>query len=248
MSQDLPIPRQDNRSDGTTVVEWGDTDAEATSSGRVGRSLAGLGRDHRLPPVLAGLGAVAVLASLIGEWLVITVPNEGEDGNTTFRLPSGVAEVGGFGAAYLVGLLGLSVAVALALRGAPAVRQHARIAGLGLAATLSGVLVAAAASLQQLARRVLFFPTEQRLQVEHGRGLVTAFLAVALLAAALHLSGRVGDRVTDRAETPAADDDGTPGDRRARRWGRGRDDDAPPAPADLTVEPTRPFAGPERPR
>ncbi|MFI5834320.1 hypothetical protein ACIA5A_11655 [Micromonospora sp. NPDC051300] len=248
MSQDLPIPRQDNRSDGTTVVEWGDTDTGTTSSGRVGRSLAGLGRDHRLPPVLAGLGAVAVLASLIGEWLVITVPNEGEDGNTTFRLPSGVAEVGGFGAAYLVGLLGLSVAVALALRGAPAVRQHARIAGLGLAATLLGVLVAAAASLQQLARRVLFFPTEQRLQVEHGRGLVTAFLAVVLLAAALHLSGRVGDRATDRVETTAPDDDGTPADRRGRRWGRGRDDEAPPAPADLTVEPTRPFAGPERQR
>ncbi|SCG54797.1 hypothetical protein [Micromonospora humi] len=248
MSQDLPIPRQDNRSDGTTVVEWGDTDAEATSSGRVGRSLAGLGRDHRLPPVLAGLGAVAVLASLIGEWLVITVPNEGEDGNTTFRLPSGVAEIGGFGAAYLVGLLGLSVAVALALRGAPAVRQHARIAGLGLAATLLGVLVAAAASLQQLARRVLFFPTEQRLQVEHGRGLVTAFVAVALLGATLHLAGRVGDRATDdRADADAAPDDGEPDDRRARRR-RSRDDEVPAGPADLTVEPTVPFAGPERSR
>ncbi|MDG4804084.1 hypothetical protein [Micromonospora sp. WMMD980] len=247
MSQDLPIPRQDNRADGTTVVEWGDTDAEAAPSGRVGRSLAGLGRDHRLPPVLAGLGAVAVLASLIGEWLVITVPNEGEDGNTTFRLPSGVAEIGGFGAAYLVGLLGLSVAVALALRGAPAVRQHARIAGLGLAATLIGVLVAAAASLQQLARHVLFFPTEQRLQVEHGRGLITAFLAVALLAAALHLAGRVGDRATDRADTDVTPDDDGPDERCARRR-RDRDDEVPPGPADLTVEPTLPFAGPERSR
>lgn len=244
MSQDLPIPRQDNRSDGTTVVEWGDTDAEAAPSGRVSRSLAGLGRDRRLPPVLAGLGAVAVLASLVGEWLVITVPNEGEDGNTTFRLPGGVAETGGFGAAYLVGLLALSVAVALALRGAPAVRQHARIAGLGLAATLIGVLVAAAASLQQLARRVLFFPTEQRLQVEHGRGLVTAFVAVALLAATLHLAGRVGDPATDRADTGATPDEG-PDARRARRR-RGRDDEVPPGPADLTVEPTVPFAGPER--
>ncbi|MEV0004424.1 hypothetical protein AB0H28_19375 [Micromonospora sp. NPDC050980] len=247
MSQDLPIPRQDNRSDGTTVVEWGDADTEAAPSGRVSRSLAGLGRDHRLPPVLAGLGAVAGLASLIGEWLVITVPNEGEDGNTTLRLPSGVAEVGGFGAAYLVGLLGLSIAVALALRGAPAVRQHARIAGLGLAATLIGVLAAAAASLQQLARRVLFFPTEQRLQVEHGRGLVTAFLAVALLAATLHLAGRAGGRAADRADDEATPDDEGPDERRARRrWGR--DDEAPPGPADLTVEPTLPFAGPERSR
>ncbi|GAB3054142.1 hypothetical protein [Micromonospora schwarzwaldensis] len=244
MSQDLPIPRQDNRADGTTVVEWGDADSGAAPSGRVGRSLAGLGRDHRLPPVLAGLGAVAALASLIGEWLVITVPNEGEDGNTTFRLPSGVAEIGGFGAAYLVGLLGLSVAVALALRGAPAVRRHARIAGLGLATTLLGVLVATASSLQPLARRILFFPAERDIQVEHGRGLVTAFLAVALLAVTLHLVGRA----PDRAEVEAAADDEAPDDRLLRRRRRARDDEAPPAPADLTVEPTVPFAGPERSR
>ncbi|WP_431935211.1 hypothetical protein [Micromonospora sp. RP3T] len=244
MSQDPPVPRQDNRADGTTVVEWGDTDTGAAPSGRFGRALAGLGRDHRLPPVLAGLGAVAALASLIGEWLVITVPDEGEDGNTTFRLPSGVAEIGGFGAAYLVGLLGLSVAVALALRGAPAVRQHARIAGLGLAATLLGVLVATASSLQPLARRILFFPVERDIQVEHGRGLVTAFLAVALLAVALHLAGRA----TDQAGVEAAPDDETPDDRPFRRRRRARDDEAPPAPADLTVEPTVPFAGPERSR
>ncbi|PGH41829.1 hypothetical protein GA0070622_0547 [Micromonospora sediminicola] len=245
MSQDLPIPRQDDRHDGTTVVEWGD--ADEAPPGRVGRSLAGLGRDHRLPPVLVGLGAVAALASLIGEWLVITLPNDDQDGDDTLRLPSGVAEIGGFGVAYLVGLLGLSVAVALALRGAPAVRRHARIAGLGLAAPLLGVLVAAAASLQQLARRIVFFSTEQSLQVQHGRGLVTAFLAVALLAVALHLTGRTGDRGTDPVEVGAEPSDEPPGTP-ARRRRRSADDEAPPAPADLTVEPTVPFAGPERSR
>lgn len=64
MSQDLPIPRQDNRSDGTTVVEWGDPDP--APPGRAARSLAAIGRDHRLPPVVAGLGAVAAVASLVG--------------------------------------------------------------------------------------------------------------------------------------------------------------------------------------
>ncbi|MET8910282.1 hypothetical protein [Micromonospora sp. NPDC004551] len=244
MSQDLPIPRQDNRSDGTTVVEWGD--AEPAPSGRVGRSLAGLGRDHRLPPVLAGLGAVAAVASLIGEWLVMTVPDDGPDGNTTIRLPSGVAEVGGFGVAYLVGLLGLAVAVALALRGAPAIRQHARLAGLGLAAALLAVLAAAAFSLQELARRAFFFPTEQRFQVEHGRGLVTAFLAVVLVAAALHLSGRAGAGPADRPDEPGAEPAaGTPSGRGRRR---AADDELPPAPADLSVQPTTPFARPEPPR
>ncbi|WP_431943609.1 hypothetical protein [Micromonospora marina] len=243
MSQDLPVPRQDkriplqdNRSDDTTIVEWGD--AEPESSGRAARSLAALGRDRRLPPVLAGLGAVAAIASLIGEWLAITVPaeNRGDDDGPT-RLTSGISEIGGFGTAYLVGLLGLSVAVALALRGAPAVRQHARLAGLGLAAGVLGVLVATASSLEQLARRILFFVGEQRLQVEHGRGLVSAFVAVALLAAALHLAGRAA------GGSPA---DGEPDDDRPERRHRADTDDVPPAPADLTVQPTVPFAGPER--
>lgn len=245
MSQDLPIPRQDDRHDGTTVVEWGD--ADTTPPGRVGRSLAGLGRDHRLPPVLVGLGAVAALASLIGEWVVIAIPADSREEGAPAQLANGIAETGAFGTAYLVGLLGLSVALALTLRGAPAVRRHARIAGLGLAAPLFGVLVATAASLQQLARRILFFPTEQSLQVQHGRGLVTAFLAVALLAVALHLTGRTGDRGTDAVEVGAAPSDEPPGTLVGRRR-RSADDEAPPAPADLTVEPTVPFAGPERSR
>ncbi|MET8834017.1 hypothetical protein ABZV78_08890 [Micromonospora sp. NPDC004540] len=247
MSQDLPIPRQDNRSDDTTVVEWGD--AEPAPSGRVGRSLAGLGRDHRLPPVLAGLGAVAAIASLIGEWLVMTVPNDDPEGNGPFRLPSGVAEVGGFGVAYLVGLLGLAAAVALALRGDPAVRQHARLAGLGVTAALLAVLTATAFSLQELGQRALFFPTEQRFQVEHGRGLVTAFLATVLLAAALHLSGRVGVQPAGRAVEPGDDPAaGAPDGWSGRGRRRAAEDELPPAPADLSVQPTTPFAHPEPPR
>ncbi|MEU4476582.1 hypothetical protein AB0F68_00685 [Micromonospora sp. NPDC023966] len=247
MSQDRPIPRQDSRSDGTTVVEWGD--AEPAPSGGMGRSLAGLGRDHRLPPVLAGLGAVAAVASLIGEWLVMTVPNGDPEANGPIRLPSGVAEVGGFGVAYLVGLLGLAAAVALALRGAPAVRQHARLAGLGVAVALLAVLTATAFSLPELGPRALFFPAEQRLQVEHGRGLVTAFLATVLLAAALHLSGRAAGAPADRTDEPgdepaAGAPDGWSG--RSRR--RAVEDELPPAPADLSVQPTTPFAHPEPPR
>ncbi|EWM66874.1 MULTISPECIES: hypothetical protein [Micromonospora] len=229
------------RDDDTTVVEWGD--AEPESPGRAGRSLAALGRDRRLPTVLAGLATVAAVASLIGEWLIITVPAEARDDDAPTRLTSGISEIGGFGVAYLVGLLGLSVALALALRGAPAVRRHAALAGLGLSAGVLGVLVATAASLEQLARRILFFVGDQRLDVEHGRGLVTAFLAVALLAAALHLAGRsAGDTPAD--EEPDHDH---PDDRHAWR-GRAATDDLPPAPADLTVQPTVPFADPDRSR
>ncbi|MFC4149316.1 hypothetical protein ACFO0M_23965 [Micromonospora mangrovi] len=251
MSQDLPVPRQDSRSDDTTVVEWGDTGA--TPPARFGRTLAGLRGDRRLPPVLAGLGAVAAVGSLVGEWLVMTVPNGGPEGNTPIRVPAGVSDVAGFGVGYLVGLLGLAVAVALALcGGTAAVRRNARVAGLGLAAAVLAVLAATALSLDDSGQRTLFYSSEEGFRVEYGRGLVTAFLATALLAAALHLSGR---SAVDPAESAP---DGEPDDRPEgargieppvpdrRRRGR-RADDRPPAPADLTVQPTVPFARPEPP-
>ena len=239
---DLPIPGQDDRSAGMTVVEWGDV--ESAPPGRVGRSLAGLGRDRRLPPVLAGLGAVAAVASLIGEWLVMTIPNEGPEGNTTIRVPRGVADVGGFGIAYLVGLLGLACAVALALRGTGPVRQNARVAGLGLAAAMLTVLTATALSLDDSGLRIFFYPPGNGFRIDHGRGLVTAFVATVLLAAALYLSGRASGAqpVPDGEAATASPDRGRAG------WGRTDEDDRPPAPADLTVEPTMPFARPEPPR
>ncbi|MEU3456645.1 hypothetical protein ABZ671_24035 [Micromonospora sp. NPDC006766] len=244
MSPDLSIPRQDDRSDGMTVVEWGDV--EAAPPGRVGHSLAGLTRDRRLPPVLAGLGAVAAVASLVGEWVVVTVPNSGPEGTTTIRMPSGVAEVGGFGIAYLVGLLGLACAVALALRGTGPVRQNARMAGLGLAAAMLAMLTGTVLSLGPSDQRLFFYASEEGFQVDRGRGLVTAFVATVLLAAGLYLSGRgSGGRRDPDGEAATVSPDH---DRAA--WGRRRsdEDDLPPAPADLTVEPTTPFARPEPPR
>ncbi|MEV0427651.1 hypothetical protein [Micromonospora sp. NPDC050495] len=246
MSQDLPIPRQDHRSDDPTVVEWGDT--EPSPPGRLGTSLAGLARDHRLPPLLVGLGAVAAIGSLVGEWLVMTVPNGGPEGNVAVRIPGGVAEVSGFGVAYLVGLLGLAAAVALALRGTPAVRHNARVAGLGLGATVLAVLIATAASLDHTSQRSLFFSPEDGLQVEYGRGLVSAFAATVLLTAALYLSdraraGRPGPAEADTEADPA------PAERIPNRRRRHSDADGVPAgPADLTVQPTVPFARPEPPR
>jgi hypothetical protein len=239
MSQDLPIPRQD-RSDGTSVVEWGA--AEPAPAGRAGRNLAGLARDHRLPAVLAGLGAVAAVASMIGEWLVMTVPNEGPEG-TAVRVPLGVGEIGGFGVGYLVGLLGLAGAVALAVRGTTTVRPNARVLGLGLAAASLALLVAAAFSLGDSAQRS-FYATADGFRVEYGRGLVSAFVAILLLAAAVQRSGRQGERESDPDGEPTTAENGQSVP--ARR--RSRDEDLPPAPADLTVEPTAPFARPDPPR
>ncbi|MFC8845648.1 MULTISPECIES: hypothetical protein [unclassified Micromonospora] len=228
MSEDLPIPRQDNRSGGATVVEWGGP--EPTPPGRVGRPLSRLGRDRRIPLVAAGLGAVAAFASLVGEWLVMTVPTGGPEGDT-LRVPGGVSDVGGFGLGYLVGLFALVAAAALALRGSTAVRHDARVAGLALSAALVGVLVATSFSLDDSGRRGLY-SSEDGFQVEYGRGLVAAFAACVLLAVALHLAGRAD------AERP---DESAPGEEHPPA----EETDLPPAPADLTVQPTVPFARPE---
>ncbi|MEV0153496.1 hypothetical protein AB0H57_07110 [Micromonospora sp. NPDC050686] len=255
MSQDLPIPRQDNRADGTAVVEWGPAGPDRPEQPRGRPSLAALTRDHRLPLALAGLGGAAAIASLVGEWVVLTLPNGGPEGNQTVRVPNGVGDIGGFGIGYLLGLLGLAVAVALAVRGTAAVRPNARVAGLALAVAVAAVLTAHALSLDSLADRTFYFSSDDGYRADYGRGLVMAFLATVLLAAALHLAGRVAGPTAPAV--PGPPDGGTgeprPGPGEASDPGRWRrpgaaDADEPPAPADLTVEPAAPFAHPEPPR
>lgn len=234
MSQDLPVPRQDDRSDGTAVVEWGAP--EPAPAGRFGRALTGLGRDRRLPLVLAVLAAVAAMASLVGEWLVMTLPDGGPEGDVSVQVPGGVAEVGGFGIAYLVGLLLLAAATALALRGGPAVRREARVAGLAVAGAVLALLTATAFSLDTSGQRALLYSSEDGFRVDHGRGLVMAFVATVLVGAALHLAGRQA-----APDLPETDADGEEESADRRRPGPAADD-RPPAPADLTVTPTVPFA------
>ncbi|MFC3503422.1 hypothetical protein ACFOOK_20945 [Micromonospora krabiensis] len=239
MSRELPIPRQDDRSDGTAVVEWGA--AEPGPAPRPGRSLAGLARDRRVPPLLAGLGAVAATASLAGEWLVMTIPNGGPTGSS-IRVPAGLAEIGNLGTGYLVGLLVLVTAVALALRGTRGVRVNARVAGLALAGALLVLLTTTAITLDDAGQRTRLYAPDEGFEIEYGRGLVMAFVACALLGAALWLTTDAG---------PTDDGDDTPAGPLFRRRGRGpgpaERDDVPPAPTDLTVQPTIPFARPESP-
>jgi hypothetical protein len=247
MSEELPIPRQSDRSDEPAVIEWG----EPTPRRRFGGSLTGLGRDPRLPLLLAGLGAVAAAASLVGEWLVMTLPNGGPEGDTAVRLPAGVSEIGGFGVGYLVGLLALACAVMLALRGTPAVRSNARLAGLTLAGALLVLLVATASALDDSGQRTLLYSSEDGVRAEYGRGLVMAFAACVLFGAAL----RVAPAGPGDASAPGDDEQQTSGPQGRNLgggWRRrlGRDpvpEDGPPAPADLTVTPAAPFARPEPP-
>ncbi|MEU1678285.1 hypothetical protein ABZ422_04240 [Micromonospora zamorensis] len=240
MSEELPIPRQGDRSDGLAVIEWGADDDPAPRR-RFGWSLAGLTQDPRVPLLLAGLGAVAGVASMVGEWLVMSLPNGGPEGDATIEVPAGVSEVGGFGIGYLVGLLALVCTVVLALRGTASVRSNARLTGLTLAGALLALLVAATATLNDSGQRTFFYSAQDGFKAEYGRGLIMAFAACVLLGAALRLAP---------AGTP---EDDQPGDApAARAWRRRRDrdpvqEDGLPAPADLTVTPAAPFARPDTP-
>lgn len=244
MPEDLPIPRQGEPSDAPAVIEWG---AEEPAQGRrFANPLAGLTRDPRLPLLLAGLGAVAGVASMVGEWVVTTIPNGGSEGTSTIEVPASVSEVGGFGVAYLAGLLGLACAVALALRGTAAVRSNARLAGLTLAGALLALLVAATATLDDPGEQNFFYAAENDFKVEYGRGLVLAFVACVLLAAALRLAWAV----PTSASAGPPDDDARADVPEMRSWRRRREpdvEDGLPAPADLTVKPTTPFTRPNPP-
>lgn len=243
MSEEIPIPRQGDRSDGLAVIEWGADDDPAPHR-RFGRSLAGLTQDPRLPLLLAGLGAVAGVASMVGEWLVMSLPNGGPEGDATIEVPAGVSEVGGFGVGYLVGLLALVCTVVLALRGTAAVRSNARLAGLTLAGALLALLVAATVTLNDSGQRTFFYSAQDGFRAEYGRGLIMAFAASVLFGAAL--------RLAPAAPAGTPEDDDRPGDApaRARRRRRDRDpvqEDGLPAPVDLTVTPAAPFARPDTP-
>ncbi|MFF5177148.1 hypothetical protein ACFY2Q_03860 [Micromonospora sp. NPDC000316] len=247
MSEELPIPRQGEPSDGPTVIEWGGDD-EPTERRRFGWSLAGFTQDPRLPVLLAGLGAVAGVASLVGEWMVMTLPSSGGIGTSTIDVPAGVSDIGGFGVGYLVGLLGLVCAVALALRGTAAVRPNARLMGLTLSAALLVLLVAATATLNESGQRTYFYAPQDGFRVEYGRGLVMAFVACVLLGAALRLASTAIEGAPPGTPEGDRPDGGVPG----RGWRRRRDrasaqEDGLPAPADLTVTSAVPFTHPQPP-
>ncbi|QKW16860.1 MULTISPECIES: hypothetical protein [unclassified Micromonospora] len=243
MTNDLPIPRQDERADGASVLEWGAAD-ESTGGSRLRRAVSGLGRDHRVPLLLAGLGAAAAVASLLGEWVTMTIPT-GPDPTGPLEVTNGVAEIGGLGTGYLTGLLGLGCTVALALRGTRAAQVNARVAGLALAAGMIALLAATTSSLGDAARRgLMFYSGEETFRTEHGRGLFMAFAAVLLFAAALVRIAPAGAEVTPSGAPADPDDAATDptARRRSRRRAAQEDPDEGRPPADITVSPTVPFA------
>jgi hypothetical protein len=152
-------------------------------------------RDPRLAVALLALAVVGVIASLISEWQVITVPGvDGDVRDLTDRiLLSGVANLGAFGTTYIL-LVSLACAAAvLAMFGQPAVRHAARLTGLALAGA-TGVVLLATWQLLSTLPAASGYPGLQstglyeKLDFTPARGFYAALAGVALLATATWLA------------------------------------------------------------
>lgn len=252
-----PIPSE------PAVIEWGDD----TFSRRPPRRRTALDRldplrgDRRVAPLaVAALGMAAVFGSLVVQWGRITIRSLGPDGGPTADISAAVTDLGGLGAGYVIGVLGVTGLAALAIFGTPLARSNARIAGAATAGGVLVVLIAATVSLDAAVRRtyVPIWP-QIDLQVAYGRGLVLAYLATAAMGLALYLAGRSdgGSPAAGSAAGSAADSAGES----AAEPGTATDE-VPPGSIgrprslpdqsrteadvrDVTVRPTAPFARPE---
>jgi hypothetical protein len=242
--------------DDAAVVEFGAREQRSRRAA-LADAVTKLRHDHRVVPVVAGLAALALFASLVGEWQVTTInePDFFGPGLTTPPVSSGLGELGAWAAAYVIGLFVLVNCAALVFFAPPAVRVLARVLGLAAAGTLGAVLVAIAFDLndRSLAITSLGYitgPEAPDYELTHGRGLTMAFLGVGGLAFALVLAGRLMP-VPAPVAAAGVSDAPPPADGKVESpaeadWPWRRPTTTEPAaevpqPIDLTVSPATPF-------
>jgi hypothetical protein len=218
--------------DSESVIEFGAPEPEENAPGAAGKArrldyLRDLGSDHRVPVLVAGVGAVAAFASLISEWQTTTVRNiafaDGEPAQAQM-FKTNLIDLGGLGAAYLAGLFLIVTAVVLTLFGPPAGRRYSRLTGLSVGGVQLALLVAA---VQMLGDRSLLISeflsvqlSEDAPQVAYGRGIWCALAGVAAALTVLWISEK-----QPRSRKPAPEQ--TPEDQTA---------------LELTITPATPFA------
>jgi hypothetical protein len=215
------------------------------------RLLTGVRLDDRVVPALAGVGAVAAFVSLVSPWQTTTVDIADIAGpGSPQEVSAGLSDLGSWGTGYLMAGFALAACVALVLFGAPAVRRHARVAGLGVGGSLLAMVVALAVELGQNSLVYPIYFGGREPATSYRPGMYLAFLGAAALTVALYFAGRLPSparpgRAAGQAgagQAGAAEEDSL---WRWRRAGRPATDPAePPPPADLTVSPTAPFVRP----
>ncbi|WP_133873886.1 hypothetical protein [Paractinoplanes brasiliensis] len=231
-----------------TVVEFGPEQPDRHRRwdfSALGRELLA---DRRTVPVAAALAALAALVSMLSEWQVTTI-DAGTIGSDSGErlLASGIDDLGALGVGYVLGLFLIVPSVVLTLFGPPSSRRTFRLAGLSVAGTVFGVVLAAAARASSQSYvidpvyRIALDDAETTLA--YGRGLWCALAAVLFASASLYLAGR------HLPGSPAAE--GAPQETTAevppeatwswRRPSAGRDDLPEGEALDLTVSPSQPF-------
>lgn len=201
--------------------------------------LTGLAIDRRVVPLAAALGMLALFASLVSEWQVTkidaTVFRDVQTGSRTFRAT--VAELDGWGTAYLVGMFFLTAAVVLTLAGPAPGRAYARLAALSTGGVMLAVVAAVWSSLDEktwVAGQLDVSGLESdQMELTTGRGPWCAAAGIVLVLLAMYLAGR---RIP---EAPAA----------AWRRPPAEEDEGPPdAPFELTVAPAQTWSASEESR
>ncbi|WP_127544240.1 hypothetical protein [Actinoplanes sp. OR16] len=223
--------------DSEAVIEFGAPE-KPEREGRAARlaHLRGLGSDHRIPVLVAGVGAVAAFASLISEWQTTTVPDItiiGEDGEGQIAesqmFPASLIDLGGAGAAYMVGLFLVVTTVVLTLFGPAAGRRYARLAGLSVGGVQLALLLAVVQMLGDSSLLISrYFGAQigqEAPEIAYGRGVWCALAGVAAALVALWLAERAPS-----------------GERRIKPRRVEEPESTPDAPLELSITPAEPFA------
>lgn len=241
---DSPAHREGGRSAEVATMEWGPDEAPRHS--RLAGFFRSLGQDPRIPAAIAGIGAVALFVALTDDWVVITLPHSGPEGESMV-VPRDVSELGNVAAVYLLGTLALLGCLALVLFGAIGIRHNARMFGLAMAGGTGGALLAITTSMDR-ASQSLFIEPREDIGVAGDRGLAMAYVATVAFTVALLLAAP-----RTRPVPVERDSDSSGWSWRHPRPGRQApdqresEDDDPPPPADLTVLPAPPFTQPDPP-
>jgi hypothetical protein len=145
--------------------------------------------DRRIVLGVAGVGGVLVVVSMLQVWQVTTMEADSQQ-----VISTGFAGLGAWGTGYVMGAFGLAAITAIVLFGQPQVRSLARVAGLGWAGAVGGLLVAAFVDLGRTSA-VLGYSSfamvdPPNYDLAYGAGPFLAFLGIGGLAAALYLTGR----------------------------------------------------------
>jgi hypothetical protein len=174
---------------------------------------------------VAGLGALALFGSLIGDWATTSITQE--ESFTEYYV-TGVGS-SNWGVGWMIGVLAISATVALSLLGPVNLRVASRVAGLSVAGAMLALLISASVDLDRRGP----FPgvlnvTEYEVETTFGQGWYAGYLALALLGAAMWLAPLASGSST--TEPSAGNPDG-------HRELAG--------PGDLTVGPAEPLAFPD---